>query len=136
MKPRLLCPPGPVLNGLDRHSACSPLSPLGKREAPHLVRSTYVGEVLGNCGKVLLIHHEGQDLFMYPQLAERAPASASHEEQMLQQHGEVKAGWRTSDPCAGAGCSLQRQALGTNSQKATKTFSPFSTSICAGRSPR
>lgn len=53
-------------------------------------RAAYVGEVLGNCGKVLLIHHEGQDLFMYPQLAERAPASASHEEQMLQQHGEVK----------------------------------------------
>ena len=46
-------------------------------EAPGLVRSVgagdtaraaYVGEVLGNFDKVLHIHHEGEDLLMYPQL--------------------------------------------------------------------
>ena len=68
-------------------------------EAPGLVRSaapgdtsraSYVGEVLGNFDKVLLIHQEGQDLFMYPQLAERAPASASHVEQMLEHHRQIR----------------------------------------------
>jgi hypothetical protein len=67
-------------------------------EAPGLVRSAaagdtaraaYVGEVLGNFDKVLHIHHEGEDLLMYPQLAERAPACALHVEQMLVQHRQV-----------------------------------------------
>lgn len=67
-------------------------------EAPGLVRSAgpgdtvraaYVGEVLGNFDKILHIHHEGEDLLMYPQLAERAPACALHVEQMLEQHTQV-----------------------------------------------
>lgn len=67
-------------------------------EAPGLVRSAaagdtaraaYVGEVLGNFDKVLHIHHEGEDLLMYPQLAARAPACALHVEQMLVQHRQV-----------------------------------------------
>ena len=67
-------------------------------EAPGLVRSVntgdtpraaYVGEVLGNFDKVLHFHHEGEDLLMYPQLSERAPACALHVEQMLQQHRQV-----------------------------------------------
>jgi hypothetical protein len=67
-------------------------------EAPGLVRSAaagdtaraaYVGEVLGNFDKVLHIHHEGEDLLMYPQLEERAPACALHVGQMLAQHKAV-----------------------------------------------
>lgn len=67
-------------------------------EAPGLVRSVqagdtaraaYVGEVLGNFDKVLHTHHEGEDLLMYPQLTERAPACALHVRQMLAQHREV-----------------------------------------------
>ena len=67
-------------------------------EAPGLVRSAaagdtaraaYVGEVLGNFDKVLHIHHEGEDLLMYPQLEERAPACALHVGQMLAQHQAV-----------------------------------------------
>jgi hypothetical protein len=67
-------------------------------EAPGLVRSAaagdtaraaYVGEVLGNFDKVLHIHHEGEDLLMYPQLKERAPACALHVGLMLEQHGQV-----------------------------------------------
>jgi hypothetical protein len=49
-----------------------------------------VGQVLGNFDKVLLIHQEGQDLLMYPQLADRVPASASHVEQMLDQHKQIR----------------------------------------------
>lgn len=68
-------------------------------EAPGLVRSAlpgdvaraaYVGEVLGNFDRVLLIHQEGQDLMMYPQLVERAPATASHVEQMLEHHKQIR----------------------------------------------
>ena len=67
-------------------------------EAPGLVRSTdtgdtaraaYVGEVLGNFDGVLHIHHEGEDLLMYPQLAGRAPGCALHVAQMLEQHRQV-----------------------------------------------
>ncbi|WP_104044829.1 hemerythrin domain-containing protein [Arthrobacter sp. ZGTC412] len=67
-------------------------------EAPGLVRSVgasdtaragYVGEVLGNFDKVLHIHHEGEDLLMYPQLEQRAPACALHVAQMLEQHRQV-----------------------------------------------
>ncbi|GGH99010.1 hemerythrin domain-containing protein [Arthrobacter liuii] len=67
-------------------------------EAPGLVRSVaagdtaraaYVGEVLGNFDKVLHVHHEGEDLLMYPQLKERAPACALHVGQMLEQHRQV-----------------------------------------------
>ncbi|WP_105032876.1 hemerythrin domain-containing protein [Arthrobacter ruber] len=67
-------------------------------EAPGLVRSVqphdttraeYVGEVLGNFDKLLHLHHEGEDVLMYPQLAERAPACALHVEQMLEHHRQV-----------------------------------------------
>ena len=67
-------------------------------EAPGLVRSAapgdtaraaYVGEVLGNFDKVLHIHHEGEDLLMYPQLEQRAPACALHVGQMLEHHRQV-----------------------------------------------
>lgn len=67
-------------------------------EAPGLVRSaaagdtaraSYVGEVLGNFDKLLHTHHESEDLLMYPQLAERAPACALHVGQMLEQHRQV-----------------------------------------------
>ena len=67
-------------------------------EAPGLVRSAApgdtaraadVGDVLGSFDKVLHMHHEGEDLLMYPQLAERAPACALHVALMLQQHKEV-----------------------------------------------
>ncbi|WP_426325646.1 hemerythrin domain-containing protein [Microbacterium sp. E-13] len=69
-------------------------------EAPGLVRSVdrgdvervaYVGEVLGTFDKLLHVHHEGEDLFMYPRLAERAPACAMHIAQMLEQHAQVRA---------------------------------------------
>lgn len=67
-------------------------------EAPGLVRSVeagdtaraaYVGEVLGNFDMVLHVHHEGEDLLMYPQLSERAPACALHVAQMLEHHRQV-----------------------------------------------
>lgn len=67
-------------------------------EAPGLVRSAgagdtaraaYVGEVLGNFDKLLHIHHESEDLLMYPQLEERAPACALHIGQMLEHHRQV-----------------------------------------------
>ncbi|MBM7503815.1 hemerythrin domain-containing protein [Agromyces aurantiacus] len=53
-------------------------------------RSRYVGEVLGNFDKLLHVHHEGEDLYMYPQLGERAPGCAVHIAQMLAQHEQVK----------------------------------------------
>src|SRR5690606_38087629 len=46
-------------------------------------------EVLGNFDKLLHVHHEGEDLYMYPRLRERAPACALHVEQMQAQHREV-----------------------------------------------
>lgn len=93
-------PPGPVLSsGSTGIRRVHRFLLWAYREAPNLVRSTAagdtaraarVGEVLGNFDKVLLVHQEGQNLFMYPQLAERAPACASHVEQMLQQHRGIK----------------------------------------------
>ena len=92
-------PPGPVLStGSTGVRRAHRFFLWAYGEAPGLVRSVrvgdtaraaYVGEVLGNFDRVLLIHQEGQDLFMYPQLAERAPASASHVELMLDQHQQI-----------------------------------------------
>ncbi|MDQ4212747.1 hemerythrin domain-containing protein [Microbacterium capsulatum] len=68
-------------------------------EAPGLARSAsdgdtaraaYVAEVLGNFDKLLHVHHEGEDLLMYPKLRERAPACALHAQEMIGQHEEVK----------------------------------------------
>ena len=67
-------------------------------EAPGLARSVSagdteraaaVGTMLGNFDKLLHVHHEGEDLYMYPQLAERAPACAVHVAQMLAHHAQV-----------------------------------------------
>lgn len=75
-----------------RYAADPPLFPVVLYEAPGLVRSVspgdtgragYVGEVLGNFDKVLHVRHEGEDLLMYPQLEQRAPACALHVGQML-----------------------------------------------------
>ena len=90
-------------------------------EAPGLVRSVsrgdlersaFVGEVLGNFDKLLHVHHEGEDLLMYPKLAARAPACALHVDEMLRQHAAVaerldaiapvRNEWaRTADPALG-----------------------------------
>lgn len=68
------------------------------QEAPGLVRSVtagdrarsaYVGEVLGTFDKLLHVHHESEDLLMYPKLAARAPACALHVGEMLAQHAAV-----------------------------------------------
>lgn len=101
-------PPGPVLStGSTGVRRVHRFLLWAYDEAPHLVRSTalgdtaraaYVGEVLGNFDKVLLIHQEGQDLFMYPQLAERAPASASHVEQMLDHHKQIRERVQSLEP--------------------------------------
>lgn len=92
-------PPGPVL--------CTGTA--GKRrihrfflwaydEAPGLVRSAdagdtvraaYVGDVLGNFDRALHIHHEGEDLLMYPRLESRAPGCALHIAQMQEHHRQV-----------------------------------------------
>lgn len=93
-------PPGPVLSsGSTGIRRVHRFLLWAYGEAPGLVRSAapgdtsraaYVGEVLGNFDKVLLIHQEGQDLLMYPQVAERAPASAPHVEQMLDHHKLIR----------------------------------------------
>ncbi|GAA2014691.1 hemerythrin domain-containing protein [Microbacterium ulmi] len=54
-------------------------------------RSAYVGDVFRNVDKLLHVHHEGEDLYMYPVLRERAPACALHVDLMLAQHQEVSA---------------------------------------------
>ncbi|HJV98883.1 MAG TPA: hemerythrin domain-containing protein [Arthrobacter sp.] len=92
-------PPGPVLStGSTGVRRVHRFLLWAYGEAPGLVRSVpagdtaraaYVGEVLGNFDKVLLIHQEGQDLHMYAQLAERAPASTSHVGMMLDQHRQI-----------------------------------------------
>ena len=92
-------PPGPVLcTGSAAMRRIHRVFLWAYDEAPGLVRSAkpgdtvraaYVGEVLGNFDKILHVHHEGEDLLMYPQLAERAPACALHVEQMLEQHRQV-----------------------------------------------
>ena len=92
-------PPGPVLcTGTAGMRRIHRFLLWAYSEAPGLVRSAapgdtgraaYVGEVLGNFDMVLHIHHEGEDLLMYPPLGERAPACALHIEQMLAQHRQV-----------------------------------------------
>ena len=92
-------PPGPVLcTGTAGMRRIHRFFLWAYDEAPGLVRSVgagdtaraaYVGEVLGNFDKVLHIHHEGEDLLMYPQLGQRAPACALHVAQMLEQHRQV-----------------------------------------------
>jgi hypothetical protein len=92
-------PPGPVLcTGSAAMRRIHRFFLWAYHEAPGLVRSagagdisraSYVGEVLGNFDKVLHVHHEGEDLLMYPQLAERAPACGLHIAQMLEQHRQV-----------------------------------------------
>lgn len=100
-------------------------------EAPGLVlsvtagdreRSAYVGEVLGNFDKLLHVHHEGEDLLMYPKLAARAPACALHVEEMLGQHATVaerlaaiapvREEWkRTADPASGEDLAAKYESL-------------------------
>ncbi|MDF2048447.1 hemerythrin domain-containing protein [Arthrobacter sp. Cr_A7] len=92
-------PPGPVLcTGSASMRRIHRFFLWAYDEAPGLVRSVsagdtgraaYVGEVLGNFDKVLHVHHEGEDLLMYPQLEQRAPACALHIGQMLEQHRQV-----------------------------------------------
>lgn len=92
-------PPGPVLcTGTAGMRRIHRFLLWAYDEAPGLVRSAapgdtgraaYVGEVLGNFDMVLHIHHEGEDLLMYPPLGERAPACALHIGQMLAQHRQV-----------------------------------------------
>jgi hypothetical protein len=92
-------PPGPVLcTGSAAMRRIHRFFLWAYDEAPGLVRSVsegdtgraaYVGEVLGNFDKVLHVHHEGEDLLMYPQLEQRAPACALHVGQMLEQHRQV-----------------------------------------------
>jgi hypothetical protein len=92
-------PPGPVLcTGSAAMRRIHRFFLWAYDEAPGLVRSVkpgdtgrakYVGEVLGNFDKVLHVHHEGEDLLMYPKLEQRAPACALHVEQMLEQHRQV-----------------------------------------------
>lgn len=102
-------------------------------EAPGLVRSvaagdrarsSYVGEVLGNIDKLLHVHHEGEDILMYPKLAARAPACALHVEEMLAQHAAVaerlatlspvREEWtRTADPALGEDLAAKYQSLST-----------------------
>lgn len=92
-------PPGPVLcTGTAAMRRIHRFFLWAYDEAPGLVRSVspgdtaraaYVAEVLGNFDKVLHVHHEGEDLLMYPQLEQRAPACALHVGQMLEQHRQV-----------------------------------------------
>jgi hypothetical protein len=93
-------PPGPVLStGSTGIQRVHRFLLWANDEAPGLVRSAspgdtaraaYVGKMLGNFHTVLLVHQEGQDLLMYPQLAERAPASTPHVEEMLSHHGQIR----------------------------------------------
>lgn len=93
-------PPGPVLStGSTGVRRVHRFLLWAYDEAPGLVRSVapgdtaraaYIGEVLGNFDRVLLVHQEGQDLFMFPQMVERAPESASHAEQMLAHHKQIR----------------------------------------------
>lgn len=102
-------------------------------EAPGLVRSVtagdrgrsaYVGDVLGNIDKLLHVHHEGEDMLMYPKLAARAPACALHVEEMLGQHAAVgerlieiapiREDWgRTADPALAEDLAAKYQSLST-----------------------
>lgn len=101
-------PPGPVLcTGSASMRRIHRFFLWAYGEAPGLVqsagagdttRAAYVGEVLGNFDKVLHIHHEGEDLLMYPQLTERAPACALHVAQMLEHHRQVTQRLETIEP--------------------------------------
>lgn len=92
-------PPGPVLcTGTAGMRRIHRFFLWAYDEAPGLVRSTasgdatraaYVGDVLGNFDRTLHIHHEGEDLLMYPQLAGRALGCALHIAQMLEHHRQV-----------------------------------------------
>ncbi|MFF2824202.1 hemerythrin domain-containing protein [Arthrobacter koreensis] len=92
-------PPGPVLcTGTAAMRRIHRFFLWAYDEAPGLVRSTasgdatraaYVGDVLGNFDRTLHIHHEGEDLLMYPQLPGRAPGCALHIAQMLEHHRQV-----------------------------------------------
>ena len=101
-------PPGPVLS-----TASTGMQRVHRfllwafDEAPGLVRSTgpgdtaraaYVGKMLGNFHKVLLVHQEGEDLLMYPKLGDRAPASAPHVGQMLSHHKQIRDHLEAIDP--------------------------------------
>lgn len=55
-----------------------------------VARSSYVGGALRTFDRLVHVHHEGEDLYMYPQLRTRAPACALHIEQMLIQHAAVR----------------------------------------------
>ena len=101
-------PPGPVLcTGTAGMRRIHRFFLWAYDEAPGLVRSAaagdtaraaYVGEVLGNFDKVLHIHHEGEDLLMYPQMKDRAPACALHIGQMLEQHRQVTQRLKSIEP--------------------------------------
>jgi hypothetical protein len=100
-------------------------------EAPGLVRSVaagdrarsaYVGEVLGTFDKLLHVHHEGEDVLMYPKLAARAPACALHVKEMMAQHtavaerleaiAPVREEWsRTADPRLGEDLAAKYESL-------------------------
>lgn len=101
-------PPGPVLcTGTAAMRRVHRFFLWAYDEAPGLVRSVpagdtdraaYVGEVLGNFDKVLHVHHEGEDLLMYPRLSERAPACALHVAQMLEHHRQVTQRLQSIEP--------------------------------------
>ena len=92
-------PPGPVLcTGTAAMRRIHRFFLWAYAEAPGLVRSVaagdaaraaYVGEVLGNFDMVLHVHHEGEDLLMYPPLEQRAPGCVLHIAQMLEHHRQV-----------------------------------------------
>ena len=81
-----------------------------------------MGEVLGNFDKLLHVHHEGEDLLMYPKLAARAPACALHIKEMLGQHAAVaerldaiapvRERWtQTADPASGEDLAAKYESL-------------------------
>ena len=85
-------------------------------------RSEYVGEALGTFDRLLHMHHESEDLLMYPRLEARAPACALHVAQMLAHHASVAAqleviapvreGWAsTADPALGEDLAVLYEKL-------------------------
>jgi hypothetical protein len=89
----VLCPATPAMRRIHRVFlwAYDEAPGLARSADGDVERSRYVGDVLGNFDKLLHVHHEGEDLYMYPQLGERAPGCALHISQMLAQHEQVKA---------------------------------------------
>lgn len=55
------------------------------------VRSGSVVDVLRNFDKLPHVHHEGEDLLLYPKRRERSPACALHVDQMFAHHAQVAA---------------------------------------------